>query len=437
MKMNNSPGIPGRKRVFANSFATSAEGQQGEAPAPAPQGKRPPGGKRGASSEAGARGSGSDSDLAAPKPRTASNASNNGGSRAAASKPETRPRSISPNGDRQRIVGDDVDQYAHMLNVIRRNTKDSGRPLIKACLLLNDFAKKKTGNTNENCDAMLAAILEALADGRKVDGKDTTTHLDSLAEKLQAKHGDAFSNERIAEFRAALAEAIKSASRDQLFLAPWVRDAEAADPSKPFTKEMRKKIEKRAYFSAEELADKLIGGITPSHASNFFMVSRKVKNMTHISGAIRAARDKLGAEKPIFVALCNYLLSHEGPEITEANANVILSAMTKPYFRRGTNADTGKMESSFVIPTTAPFMEGAGNVTWQKKDKEGKAVGEVLRFAKEGSGNATHVVVLLQDRRHLLDLIFPKDQNERPANPKHAVIGMLGEMVSQDEKKEE
>lgn len=433
--MSHSPasGIPGKRKLFTDQNFTSTNppsaispSQGGSVVAPKPSAKG--GNSRGGSAEPGNRSA----------PAAVSNNSEFGGSNergaAAAAAAQARPRTTSPNPNRKHIEGDETDPFAHALNVIRRNTKDSGRPLIKACILFNEFAKKKTGRTNENCDSLLTAILEALADGRKVDGKDTTTHLDSLAEKLQGKYGDAFSNESMERYRAALAEAIVSASRDPNFLAPWGRDTEAPDSTKPFTKEWRKKIEKRAYFSADDLAAKVISGITSSHVGNFFMVTRAVKNIGEVTAAIKSAQARLAAEKPLFNALCNYLLTHDRPEITEANANILLSAMTKPFFRRGTNAETGKMESSFVIPKTAPFMKGADKVTWQKKDpKTGGAVGETKRFGSEGD----FFVVLLQDRRHLLDLVFPKEKQERAANPNHAVIGMMAEVLSQDEKKEE
>src|SRR5688572_11631166 len=49
---------------------------------------------------------------------------------------------------REHIESNETDGCSKALNVIRRNLKDKGRPLIKMTMLLNEFAKKKTGRTN-------------------------------------------------------------------------------------------------------------------------------------------------------------------------------------------------------------------------------------------------------------------------------------------------
>jgi len=276
-------------------------------------------------------------------------------------------------------------------------------------------------------------MLEALAEGRKVDGKDTASHVDGIAEKLFEKHGEAFSNDNMEAYRAALTDAIlRVATHNRDLIQPWGRDPEALDTEKNFTRDWRKKAEKRSYFSAAELADKIIGGVTKTKVDSAFMVTRRARDMKQVTGAISRMKDRLQDTKPIFGHLCTYLLEHDKVEITEDNANVLLSAMTKAYFVRGTNAETGKMESSFVIPRNVPFMAGAGNVTWQKKDKQGKNTGETLRFKTEGD----NFVVLLQDRRHLLDLVFPKLEKAVPAAPASAALGLLTEMVKNDEKAE-
>lgn len=364
----------------------------------------------------------------APTRRSTSGSSQKGKAAPAAAKAvPQRARSESP----KRIEGDDSDMFAHALNVIRRNTKDTGRPLVKICLLLNEFAKKKTGRTNENCDEMLAAVLEALADGRKVDGKDTTTHMGSVFEKLQAgEHGDEFSNDRMAAYRAALADAILHAPAG--LLAPWVRDDEAPDTNKNFTRDSRKGADKRTYFSAAELADKIIGGITKTKVESAFMVTRRARDAKHVTEAIRRMGDHFAKSKPIFAALCKYVISRPTLDITENNANLLLSAMTKSYFKRvdAEDSDTGKMQSLFVIPKNLPFMAGAAALTWHKKDKAGNQIGDAIRFKHEGD----NLVVPLEHRRHLLDLVFPKEANAHVASPGGAALSLLAEMVSDDKK---
>ena len=435
---NPTAGVPKRKNHFQGgqfgSQSPASSPQGGEAQAEnTPRNETKPRGstpqrKRGMTPPAAEREE--EVEVSVPAQRSTSSGSAHHHSKALSAKKVPAAQARSSSQERERIVADESDGCAHALNVIRRNLDDKGRPLIKICILLNEFSKKKTGRTNEHCDQMLSAILESLADGRKVDGKDTAGHIDNIAEKLQEKFGDEFSNERMEAYRAALADAIIVAARDHDgLLVPWGRDQEAADPAKNFTRDWRKKPENRTYFSAAELADKIIGGVTKTKVADAFMVTRKVRNMQQVTDAIRRMREKVGATKPIFKQLAGYLLTHERAEITENNANAFLSAMTKDYFVRGTNAETGKMQSSFYIPKSVPFMAGAGNVTWHKKEG-GKDVGDAIHFEQDGD----KWVVRLEHRRHLLDLVFPKEANAKPASPAGAAIGLLAEMVKADEK---
>lgn len=308
------------------------------------------------------------------------------------------------------------------LTIIRRTSSDKALPLVLSLLRMEEFYKKHTGRPSDHVSALLNNVLQAVSQGRKVEGEDATSHLDHLAKKLEGVDG----NGALLTLRAFLVAEIRNPANAEV-IKPYVQEGLGfKNENKP----------KSQFVTAEDLADGLLSKVTTHSIKRFFVIKHKYASPAMeriLFDAIKTSAEATKASHPGFPAVCTYLLANQRMGLTEANAEQIITAALKPYYKSEKrqsyteagapefNADgTPKLKIAIFasVPANTELGRAFASVKWTDKKTNTE------KSFTRANGN---IEAMSWDRSHVINHFFPElaADVQRPATPIDAGIAVF------------